>query len=93
MGTDEQTILEQLGDPADVVRELQEFGRSARTVSSKYSELADRYPGPWVALCEGKVRVHGRTFQDVMQKIDQEGLSREHTLVRFLDKDDRVMIL
>jgi len=28
-----------------------------------------------------------------MHKIDQEGLPREHTLVRFIDNDDRIMIL
>jgi hypothetical protein len=90
---DEQFVREHIGDPADIVRELQEFGRSTRSLSNQYPDLVDRYPGQWVALHNGKVRAHGRTFQDVMQKIDQEGLPRARTVVRFIDQDDRIMIL
>src|SRR6185295_14167700 len=89
---DEQSILEQIGDPADVVRALRRFRRSANSLSKQYRELANRYPGQWVAVFDGKVRAHGATFEAVMHKIDQEGLPREHALVRFIDNDDRIMI-
>ena len=90
---DEQFIREQFGDPADVIRGLREFGRSTRALSRQYPKFVELYAGQWVALYNGKVRAHGRTFEDVMQQIDQEGVPRAHTLVRFIDKDDRIMIL
>jgi hypothetical protein len=90
---DEQFIREQIGDPADIVRELQEFDRSARSLDKQLPDLVDRYPDQWVAVLDGKVRAHGRNFDEVMQKIDQEGLPRKRTLVRFLEKDPRAMIL
>ena len=40
-----------------------------------------------------KGAAHGQTFDEVMTKIDQEGLPREHTIVRFIDNDDLTMIL
>ena len=93
MDDDVRTILEQLGIPAEVVRELKAFSRSARSLSNQYPQLVDRYPNQWVAVLDGKVRAHGRTFHEVMKKVDQEGLPREHAVVRFIDKGERVMIL
>lgn len=90
---DEQFILEQLGDPADVVRELKAFRRSARSLDKQLPDLVNRYPEQWVAVLDGKVRAHGQTFDEVMTKIDQEGLPREHTIVRFIDNGDLTMIL
>jgi len=93
MDDDVRTVLEQLGDPADVDRELRKFRQSARSLSSEYGQLADRYAGQWVAAFDGKVRAHGQSFREVIEKIDQERLPREHTIVRFIDNDDRAMIL
>ena len=93
MADDEQSILEQLGDPADVARELKAFCQSARSLDRQLPDLVDRYPNQWVAVLDGKVRAHGRTLQDVIKKIDQKGLPREQTIVRFIDKGERVMIL
>ena len=93
MDDDVQTILEQIGDPADIARELKEFSRSTRSLDKQLPDLVDRYPDQWVAVLDGKVRAHGRTFEEVMQKIDQEGLPRKRTLVRFLERDPRAMIL
>jgi hypothetical protein len=90
---DEQSILEQIGDPADVVRELKAFSRSARSLANQHTHLVDRYPNQWVAIFDGKVRAHGRSFHEVLEKIDQEGLPRGRTIVRFIDKGERAMIL
>jgi hypothetical protein len=93
MRDDANSILDQLGDPADVARELREFRRAARSLSDQYPQLVDRYPDQWVAIFNGKVRAHGQSFQDVMEQIEREGLPRERTVVRFMDKSDRAMIL
>jgi hypothetical protein len=90
---DEQSILDQIGDPADVARELKAFSRSARSLDKHFPDLVDRYPEQWVAVFSGKVRAHGPTFSEVMKKIDQEGLPRDRTIVRFIDKGERAMIL
>jgi hypothetical protein len=90
---DAKAVLEQLGNPADVDRELQSFRKAARVLSSQRARLIDRYPKQWVAVYDGKVRAQGRTLQAVMKQIEKEGLPREHTVVRFIDKTRRTMIL
>lgn len=86
-------VLKQIGNPAEVDRELQAFRRTAWALSSRHPRLIDRYPKEWVAVYRGRVRAHGRTFRSVMEQIDEKGLPRGHVIVRFIHKDGRTMIL
>ena len=93
MDRSNQAVLEQLGDPRDVERDLRSFRRTARVLSSSHPRLIDRYPKQWVALYRGRVRASGSTFTSVMAQIDKKGLPREHIIVRFIDRNQRTMIL
>ncbi len=91
--TQERLVREQLGNPADIDRELQSFRKTARVLSSEHPRLIDRYPKQWVAVYGGKVKAHGRTFRSVLQQLDQEGIPRENVIVRYISKEQRTMIL
>jgi len=91
--TREQDVLKQLGNPVEIDQELQSFRRGAKVLSSKHPRLIDRYPKKWVAVYRGKVEAHGRTFRSVLQQIEQKRLPREHIIVRYIDKNQRTMIL
>lgn len=93
MDASHQAVLEQLGDPKDVERDLRSFRSTARVLSSSHPRLIDRYPKQWVALYRGRVRASGSTFASVMAQIDKKGLPREHVIVRFIDRNQRTMIL
>ncbi len=88
-----KTILDQLGNPADIDRELQRFRRSARTLSSNHPRFIDRYQKKWVAVYDGKAKAQGRTLQSVWRQLDKKGLPREHVIVRYIDRNQRTMIL
>jgi len=95
MNTDtrKQIILGQLGNPADIDRELQSFRRSARVLSSHHVRLIDRYQKKWVAVYDGKTEAQGRTLQSIWRQLDEKGLPREHVIVRYIDRNQRTMIL
>jgi len=88
-----QAVLRQLGDPKDVDRDLRSFRRSAQVLSSNRPRLIDRYPKQWVALYRGRVRASGGTFSSVIAEVDKKRLPREHVIVRFIDRNQRTMIL
>ena len=90
---DPQVVLDQLGNPADVDRELQRFRRAARIFSSQRPRLIDRYAKQWVAVHDGKVRARARTFAAALAQVDKLGLPRENVIVRFIDRNQRTMIL
>ncbi len=89
----EEVILGQLGNPADIDRELQRFRRSAKALSSSHPRFIDLYQKKWVAVYDGKTKAHGRTLQSVWRQIDKKGLPREHIIVRYIDRNQRTMIL
>lgn len=88
-----ETILELLGDPKDVDRGLQDFRKAAQVLSSRHPRLIDRYSKKWVAVYRGQVRASGKVFASVLAEVDKKGLPREHVIVRFIDRNQRTMIL
>ena len=92
-GITKQFILSQLGNPEDIDRELQIFRKSARALSSHYPRLIDRYQKKWIAIYDGRPIAEGRTLQATLQEVDRKGLPREHVIVRYIDRNQRTMIL
>ena len=82
-----------IGDPKRVDSELRSFRRSSRTLSSHHPRLINRYPKKWVAVYDGKVQAQGRTLSALFATIKRKGLPREDVIVRFIDRDERIMIL
>ena len=88
-----EIILGLLGNTADLDRELQSFRRSAKVLSSHNPRFIDRYQKKWVAVYDGKTRAEGRTLQSIWQQLDDQGLPKEHIIVRYIDRNQRTMIL
>ncbi|HEY7065811.1 MAG TPA: hypothetical protein VII06_30325 [Chloroflexota bacterium] len=88
-----KAALEQLGNPADVARELEDFQKAAKVLSSQHPRLMDQYPKQWVAVYGGKVRARSSTLSAVLEQLDKAGIPREHAIVRYIDKNQRTMIL
>lgn len=86
-------LLALLGDPKRVIQDLRKFRRSTRVLSSEHPRLIDKYERRWVAVHGGKVRANAATFGRLMASVDQRGLPRENIVVRYIDKDERIMIL
>jgi hypothetical protein len=88
-----KAVLELLGDPKDVDRDLQSYRKTAQVLSSDQPRLIDQYPKQWVAVYQERVRASGKTFASVMAEIDKKGLPRAHVIVRYIDRNQRTMIL
>lgn len=89
----DKTLLRELGESGDLGRDLQEFRRSARFLSSQMAKLLARYHRRWVAVYQREVIADGVTLSSVLRKIDEKGLPREKIALRFIDKDEPTLIL
>jgi hypothetical protein len=89
----DKVIREQLGNPADVAKELQAFQRSAKALSSDRPRMIDQYPNQWIAVQEGRVKANAKTFETLMAEVEKKKLPRRNLIIRFIDTSERTMIL
>jgi hypothetical protein len=89
----QKAILELVGNPKRLDRELSAFRRSARAFSSQHPSLIEKFPKQWVAVHRGKVRAKATTYNALMRQVEKNKLPREHIMVRYIDKNARTMIL
>lgn len=89
----EARVLEMLGDPRDVARDLRAFQDDARVLSSKRQHLLEHYPNMWVGIHERKVVAKGETLDSVVEQLVALGIPRGRAIVRFISKHPRKMFL
>ena len=89
----EKTILEKIGNPSEVDRELKSYRKSAMVLSSKHPRLINRYQKQWVAVYDGRTVAAGRTLTAALRNVDKKEIPREHIILRYIDKNQRIMIL
>ena len=93
MGKKAQDILQLVGDPSQVDRSLQTFRKAASVLSSDHPRLIDKYPKQWVAVHNGEVKAASTTFNGLLRQVDEAGIPRSETIIRFIDRNQRTMIL
>lgn len=87
-------VLTAWGESPEVISDgLARFAESARTLSSHHPRLIDKYPQQWVGIYGGNVEVAGRTIAAVIKKLDAKGYPKEETIVRFIDRHPKTLIL
>ena len=82
-----------LGNPVRVHRELQGFRRAAHVLSSRHRRLIQKYPNQWVAVYHDDVIASGATLDAVLKEVAKRNVPKEHTIVHFVEKNQRTMIL
>lgn len=84
---------EWLGASAEEVAEsLCEFTESSALLSSD-PELVDKYALKWVGVCAGEVKASEEELDDLLRELDSKGVPRSRTVVRFIEKEQRTLIL
>jgi hypothetical protein len=82
-----------LQHPATLARDLGEFRKTARVLSSRRANFIKKYPKRWIGLYRSQVLVNGKTLDEVLAQADAKGIPRANLLIRFIDNEDRVLIV
>src|SRR5436305_10892371 len=90
---DETKVLDMLGDPKQVDRELRAFRKDAQLLSAKREQLLKTYPEQWVAVYEGKVAAAAPTLPRLVDQMKELQIPRGRAAVRFMTKHRRKMFL
>ena len=88
-----QAMLDVLGPPDEVMRELERFGEDTRVLSTRQPALIERFAKRWIAILDGTVVASADTLSTLLADTDHRGLPRRRLIVRFIDRTPRTMIL
>ena len=78
--------------PRDAARGLLDFARSSDLLS-KDRALVERYAQKWIGVCSGEVRAAEDDLGSLLKALDRQGISRADTVVRFIEREQRTLIL
>ena len=82
-----------LGDsPENVARDLREFTESAAILSAD-RKLVEKHSQKWVGVFGGEVRAAADDLSSLLHELDELGVPRSSTVVRFMEKEPRTLIL
>ena len=86
-------IKQIIGDPTRLDAELQEFRKNTKLLSSKRAHLISKYAKRWIAIYNNSVKADGSNLDQLLTKLDELNIPREHVVIRYIDKNIRRMIL
>ena len=86
-----EEFLRLAGDPSVMAMEIGQAQRSGVVLSREHPRLIDEHPQKWIALHDGKVVAEADSIDMLLSQVDDE--SRSHVIVRFIDRDDQILIL
>jgi pyrimidine operon attenuation protein/uracil phosphoribosyltransferase len=89
-----QEALKHLGgSAAQVDRDLRSFREAAKVLSSNHPRMIDEHPSRWIAVYEGTVVATGRSLKSLLSALQKKRIPRDQTIIRFIDRKERTLIL
>ena len=94
MNEPENPILSRFGsDPEGIARGLREFSKSAEMLSNDRPRLINEHPLQWIGVYRGEVSAKADDLSSLVEELERRGIPLGDTIVRFIDKNQRTLIL
>ena len=94
MTDSEHPILTRFGSaPEDIARGLREFSKSAEMLSNDRPRLINEHPLQWIGVYRGEVSAKAEDLPSLMEELERRGIPLGDTIVRFIEKNQRTLIL
>ena len=90
----ENPKLSHLGSgPEDIAKGLREFSKSAEMLSNDRPRLINEHPLQWVGVYRGQVSAKAEDLPSLLEELERRGIPLGDTIVRFIEKNQRTLIL
>ena len=83
---------EDMIDEANILKELRAFTRHVNMMASQKERLSREHPNQWAALHDGDP-IFADTLDQILEKVDEQGVPRPEVAIEFLDPDPKSFIL
>ena len=81
------------GSLEELAAELSEFAQAAKVLSTDHPRLIDEHPNEWVGVFQGRVAASAGSLNSLLAKLAEEGVPVKRTIVRFIDRDEKTLLL
>ena len=81
--TVEKIVRGFMGDPTEAGEAMLAFTKTAQYVHSNWPQLVAQYNDRWIAAYDEKVQVDGETLEEVIEAIDDMGIPKSDTIIKF----------
>lgn len=79
-------------EPEETARSLHEFTRTCEFLS-KETGLIDQYPEKWIGAYDQKIQATADDLDSLLEELDRMGVPRRETVIRYIEKNPRMLIL
>ena len=86
-------IIEENGGLAAIHAGSKDFEQRAKLINTIHDDLVKKYSNQWVTLLRGGKMCVGDTLTELMSEIDENGLDRTSTFIKYMATDPPLMIL
>ena len=94
MNEPENPILSRFGStPDEIANGLREFSKSAELLSSNRPRLINEHALQWIGVYRGEVSATADDLASLMVELERRGIPPGDTIVRFIEKNQRTLIL
>ncbi len=83
--TDRERLIHEAFGTKKAQAEMEAYARTSRFLAGATRDLMMQYPRKWVVAYDEKICAIGDTLDDVLNQLDEKGIPRLGTAVRFLD--------
>lgn len=91
--TKAETLRHLGGTAIEIARDLEAYSNAAQVLSSNHPRLIDDHPLQWVGVYQGAVAASGKNLTSLMIQLEKAGVPPARTIIRFIDKEERILIL
>ena len=94
MADPDNPVMSRFGSgPEDIARGLREFSKSAEMLSNDRPRLINEHSLQWVAVYRGQVSAKADDLPSLLKELELRGIPLGDTIVRFIEKNQRTLIL
>ena len=87
------SVIESLGGAQKMVDDMREYEEIADRMLSEWDSLMEKYPDKWVAMGKYGLLAVGDSMEEVLKKVESQGVPEKDVVVEFLDTDPPILIL
>ena len=86
-------MIEEMGGVGVLQERMEQFQRTIDRMMNERESLTEKHPDKWVAMGKDGVLVIGDSSDEVIEKVENQGIRAGEVVIEFLDSDPPVLIL